>query len=105
MSQAPLLDHVESEEESIMETFHELAQVLRLPGLGWDFVHSDGATLVEGHPPTETDIGACLSWARFLGMSVASASPESRGDCWLGVNGPWTLDAGRWTLEIVAQVR
>ena len=98
MSQAPLLQQIESEEESIMETFHELAEVLQLPELDWDFVHYEGETLVEGHPRAETDIGACPRWARFLGMSAVRADPESRGDCWLGVNGPWTL-------EIIAQVR
>jgi hypothetical protein len=98
MSQAPLLQHTESDEDSIIETFHEIAQVLRLPELDWDFVHYDGETLVEGHPRAETDIGACPRWARFLGMSAVGANPESRGDCWLGVNGPWTL-------EIIARVR
>jgi hypothetical protein len=98
MSQAPLLQHIETEEESIIETFHEIAQALRLPELDWDFVHYVGETLVEGHPRAETDIGACHRWARFLGMSAVGAHPESRGDCWLGVNGPWTL-------EIIAQVR
>jgi hypothetical protein len=98
MSQAPLLQHIETEEESIIETFHEIAQVLRLPELDWDFVHYDGETLVEGHPRAETDIGACPRWARFLGMSAVGANSESRSNCWLGVNGPWTL-------EIIAQVR
>ena len=81
-----------------METFHELAEALALPELDWDFVHYEGETLVEGHPRAETDIGACLRWARFLGMSAVGTKPDSRCDCWLGVNGPWTL-------EIVAQVR
>jgi hypothetical protein len=94
MSQAPLLQRVDSEEESIMETFHELAEVLHLPELDWDFVHSEGEVLVEGHPRAETDISACGRWARFLGMSAE----ESRCDAWSGYNGPWTL-------EIVAQVR
>jgi hypothetical protein len=98
MSQLPLLQHIDSEEESIMETFHELAEVLRLPELEWDFVHYDGETLAEGHPRAETDIGACPRWASFLGMSAVGGIPESRGDCWLGVNGPWTL-------EIIAEVR
>ena len=98
MSQAPLLQQIESEEESIMETFHELAEVLHLPELDWDFVHYEGETLVEGHPRDETDIGACPRWANFLGMSAVGSNPESRGDCWLGVNGPWTL-------EIIAHVR
>jgi hypothetical protein len=94
MSQAALLQQVDSEEESIMATFHELAQVLRLPELDWDFVHYEGETLVEGHPRAETDISACPRWARFLGM----AAQESRRDTWFGFNGPWTL-------EIIAQVR
>jgi hypothetical protein len=98
MSQAPLLQQIESEEESIMQTFHDLAKVLRLPELDWAFVHYEGETLVEGHPRAETDIGACPRWARFLGMAAASADPGSRSRCWFGFNGPWTL-------EIIAQVR
>ena len=98
MSHAPLLQKIVFEEDSIMATFHELAQVLRLPELDWAFVHYDGETLVEGHPRAVTDIGACTRWARFLGMSPVGGTPESRDDCWLGVNGPWTL-------EIIARVR
>jgi hypothetical protein len=98
MSQAPHLQHTESEEDSIMETFHELAQVLQLPELDWGVVHYGGETLIEGHPRAESDVAACPRWARFLGMSAVRAGPETRGDCWLGVNGPWTL-------EIIAHVR
>jgi len=98
MSQAPLLQHTDSEEESIMETFHELAQELRLPELEWDFVHFDGETLVEGRPRAAGDVSACTRWARFLGMSPVGSGMESGDDCWLGVNGPWTL-------EIIAHVR
>jgi hypothetical protein len=98
MSQAPLLQQVETEEESIMETFHELAEALSLPELDWDIVQNEGETVVEGHPRAERDIAACPRWARFLGMTAVGASRESRGDSWLGFNGPWTL-------EIVAQVR
>jgi hypothetical protein len=98
MSQAQLLQPVESDEDSIMETFHELAQVLRLPELDWAFVHYEGETLVEGHPRLETDIDACPRWARFLGMSAFGEARESPGASWFGFNGPWTL-------EIVAEVR
>ena len=98
MSQAPLLQHTESEEESMIATFHEIAQALRLPELHWDFVHYEGETLVEGRPVAETDVAACPRWARFLGMSAVGATPEARRECWLGVNGPWTL-------EIIAHVR
>jgi hypothetical protein len=98
MSQAPLLQRTDSEEESIIETFHEIAQALRLPELDWDFIRYDGETLVEGRPKAETDVAACPRWARFLGMSAVRANPKSRRGCWLGVNGPWTL-------EIIAQVR
>jgi hypothetical protein len=92
------LQRVETDEVSIMETFHELAQVLSLPELDWDFVHYEGETLVEGHPRAETDLGSCPRWARFLGMSEVGSRPETGGECWLGFNGPWTL-------EIVARVR
>jgi hypothetical protein len=98
MSQAPLLQRSDSDEESIIETFHEIARALRLPDLEWDFVHNDGESLVEGRPKAETDVAACRRWARFLGMSAFGAAPESPCDCWLGFNGPWTL-------EIIAQVR
>jgi hypothetical protein len=98
MSQAPLVQHTGSDEESIIETFHEIAQVLRLPELDWDFVHNSGETLVEGRPRAETDVAACPRWARFLGMSAVRADPQLHRNCWLGVNGPWTL-------EIIAQVR
>jgi hypothetical protein len=98
MSQAPLLQHTDSDEESIMETFHELAEALRLPELDWDVIHYDGEILVEGRPRAETDISACTRWARFLGMSATVANSAASGDCWLGFNGPWTL-------EIIAQVR
>lgn len=98
MSQAQTLHRIESDEESIIETFHEIAQVLRLPELDWDFVHYKGETLVEGRPKAEHDVAACPRWARFLGMSAVRANTELRRDCWLGVNGPWTL-------EIIAQVR
>jgi hypothetical protein len=98
MSQAPLLQHTDSDEESIMETFRDLAQALRLPELDWDFLHYDGEILALGRPRAETDISACTRWARFLGMSAAAANPENQGACWLGFNGPWTL-------EIIAKVR
>jgi hypothetical protein len=97
MTQA-LLQAVESDEDSIMETFRELAQVLRLPELEWDFVHYEGETLVEGHPRTEIDVDSCPRWARFLGMSAIGATSDSPRECWFGFNGPWTLG-------IVAQVR
>jgi hypothetical protein len=98
MSQAPLLQHTDSDEESIMETFHDLAEALRLPELDWDFIYYDGEVLAQGHPRSQSDIAACTRWARFLGMSATVAEADSRGECWLGFNGPWTL-------EIVAQVR
>jgi hypothetical protein len=98
MSQVPLVQDRESEEDSIIATFRELAQVLRLPELDWDFVHYDGDTLVEGHPRAESDIASCPRWASFLGMSAVAASAQSRGDCWFGANGPWML-------EIIAEVR
>ena len=98
MSQAPLLEHTDSDEESIMETFHDLAQELRLPELDWDVIHYDGEILVEGRPRAETDISACTRWASFLGMTATAATRGLRSECWLGFNGPWTL-------EIIAQVR
>jgi hypothetical protein len=98
MSQALLLQRTDSDEESIMETFHDLAQELRLPELDWDIIRYDGETLVEGRPRAETDVAACTRWARFLGLSAADVNPESLGRCWLGFNGPWTL-------EIVDRVR
>ena len=98
MSHAQLLHNADSGDESIIETFHELAEELRLPELDWDIVYYDGETLVEGRPRAETDISACTRWAQFLGMSSTAANPESAGNCWLGFNGPWTL-------EIVAEVR
>jgi hypothetical protein len=98
MSHAPLMQYADSGEQSIIETFHELAEELRLPELDWDIVYYDGETLVEGRPRAEADVSACTRWARFLGMWSTAESPESSGTCWLGFNGPWTL-------EIVAEVR
>ena len=98
MSQAPLLQRTDSDEESIMETFHDLAQVLRLPELNWDFIHYDGEILALGRPRSVSDVSACIRWARFLGMSETASNPGTGGDCWLGFNGPWTL-------EIIARVR
>jgi hypothetical protein len=97
MSHAPLLHHSDPDVDSIIETFRELAHDLKLPELDWVFVRYNGETLVEGTPRVESDIGACIRWARFLGMSAVTAGVESRGECWVGVNGPWTL-------EIVAEV-
>ena len=81
-----------------METFHDLAEVLRLPELDWDFIHYDGEVLALGRPRVESDLSACTRWARFLGMSETASNPETGGDSWLGFNGPWTL-------EIIARVR
>jgi hypothetical protein len=92
------MTNTKCDEESIIETFHELAEALSLPELEWDFLHYDDEVLVEGRPRDERGIAACRSWARFLGMSRVAAAPESLRECWLGVNGPWTL-------EIIAQVR
>jgi hypothetical protein len=97
MSHAPLVHHPDPAVESIIETFHELALDLDLPELDWVFVQFNGETLVEGTPRVESDIVACVRWARFLGMSAVAPGVESRGDCWVGVNGPWTL-------EIIARV-
>ncbi|HEY4226059.1 MAG TPA: hypothetical protein VGM70_09620 [Pseudolysinimonas sp.] len=82
----------------MIETFHELAQVLRLPELDWDFVHYGAETVVEGHPRAESDVAACPRWASFLGLSAVASAAGSVGDCWFGANGPWVL-------EITAQVR
>jgi hypothetical protein len=98
MSHAPLVHHAEPDVESIMDTFHELAGELQLPELDWDFVHYNSETLVAGRPRTKSEAAACVRWARFLGMSAVTAGSESRGECWVGVNGPWTL-------EIIAEVR
>jgi hypothetical protein len=98
MSYAPLLHHADPDVDSIIETFHLLALELQLPELDWVFVRYDGETLVEGTPQVESDVVACVRWARFLGMSAVAVGIESRSDCWVGVNGPWTL-------EIVAEVR
>ncbi len=81
-----------------METFHDLAQVLRLPELDWDFIHYDGEILALGRPRAESDLSACARWARFLGLSETASIPEIGDHCWLGYNGPWTL-------EIIARVR
>jgi hypothetical protein len=98
MSHAPLLHHADPDVDSIMETFQLLAQELQLPELDWVFVRYNSETLVEGTPRVESDVSACVRWARFLGMSEVARGVESRGHCWVGVNGPWTL-------EIVAEVR
>jgi hypothetical protein len=97
MSHAPLLHHADPDVDSIIETFQLLAGELQLPELDWVFVHYDGEILVEGTPRVESDIAACVRWARFLGMSKVADGVESRAGCWVGVNGPWTL-------EIVAEV-
>jgi hypothetical protein len=97
MSHAPLVHHADADVDSIIETFRELACELRLPELDWVFVRYDGETLVQGTPRVESDVAACVRWARFLGMSAVAVGVESRGECWVGVNGPWTL-------EIVAEV-
>jgi hypothetical protein len=98
MSQSQVMQRTESDQDSIIETFNEIAQSLRLPSLSWDFVKYEGETLVIGRPVAESDIAACPRWARFLGMSAVCPDTEDCFDSWLGVNGPWTL-------EIFAEVR
>ena len=91
------MQEVETEEDSIVATFSDLARELRLPELDWNFLHDDGVVIVEGRPRALRDLAACPRWARFLGMSAIHADAEGNGDLWLGVNGPWTL-------EILAEV-
>lgn len=97
MSQASVFGYrsageVEASEESIVATFSELARELRLPELDWNVLHEDGLAVVEGRPRAAGDSIACQRWARFLGMSPIHAHADGRGEWWLGVNGPWTLE-------------
>jgi hypothetical protein len=87
----------ESREDSMIETFNELALDLGLPELRWEFVHAEGETIVEGHPVNPTDLDACPRWAEFLGMQAIAAEPDAECCRWMGFN-------GRWTLAIVATV-
>lgn len=96
MTQTTLLHEPDSEEESMIETFHELAAELHLPELHWDFVHAH-ETIVEGRPYAPTDFAACQRWARFLNMQAIGSAEQVAGCRWLGINGPWTL-------EIIAEV-
>ena len=89
---------VETDEESIVATFADLARELRLPQLDWEFLRANDEVIAEGRPHTTADLAACLRWARFLGMSPVLHDAAGNTSCWLGVNGPWTL-------EIFAEVR
>ncbi len=86
------VQEVESEEDSIVTTFADLARELRLPELDWNFLHEHGIVIVEGRPRTVKDLAACPRWARFLGMTAIHADVDGHGDTWLGRNGPWTLE-------------
>jgi len=99
MSQLTAVHEVETEEEvSIVATFTDLARELRLPELDWDFVHEQGTIVVEGRPRAIKDLAACPRWARFLGMTEVHRDDSGNCDFWLGRN-------GRWTIEIVTEVR
>jgi hypothetical protein len=98
MNQVLTAQEVESEEDSIVATFTDLARELRLPELDWAFLHDNGTIVVEGHPRTLADLAACPRWAKFLGMSEVHQNQSGSCDFWLGLNGPWTI-------EIVAEVR
>jgi hypothetical protein len=97
MMQTAVLTEIDSLEESMMETFHELAGELHLPDLHWEFVHAHDEVIVEGRPQAATDITSCPRWARFLSMQAIGSADDVRGSRWLGNNGPWTL-------EIIAEV-
>jgi hypothetical protein len=98
MNQKTLVREVETDEDSIVATFTDLARELRLPELDWEFLHEHGDVIVEGRPHAIRDLVACPRWARFLGMSEVHQDSDGRCDLWLGINGPWTL-------EILAEVR
>lgn len=98
MNQMSAVRGIETDEDSIMATFTDLALELRLPELEWDFLREHDEVIVKGRPRTTADLAACLSWARFLGMSPVYTDVSGNCDCWLGVNGPWVL-------EIFAEVR
>ncbi|HEX4059030.1 MAG TPA: hypothetical protein VHX87_12050 [Galbitalea sp.] len=98
MNQGTLVQEVETDEDSIVATFADLARELRLPELDWEFLYEHGETIVEGRPHAVRDVVACPRWARFLGMSELHQDPQGRCDLWFGINGPWTL-------EILAEVR
>jgi hypothetical protein len=86
------VQEIETDEDSIVATFADLARELRLPELDWNFLHEHGEVIVEGRPRATADLAACLRWARFLGMSPVHTDANGNSDCWLGVNGPWILE-------------
>jgi hypothetical protein len=98
MNQQTPVQEIETDEESIVATFADLARELRLPELDWEFLHDHGEVVVEGRPHQLKDLVACPRWARFLNMSELHRDASGRGDLWFGMNGPWTI-------EILAEVR
>jgi hypothetical protein len=86
-----IVEDATSAEESILDTFNELALELGLPDLHWDFVQIPGGTVIQGRPQEIRDVAACPRWARYLGMFAAGSEPNSHGYRWMGANGPWTL--------------
>jgi hypothetical protein len=98
MNHNALVQDVETDEDSIVATFADLARELRLPALDWEFLHDHGELVVEGRPHAVRDLVSCPRWARFLGMSELHQDREGHCDLWFGINGPWTL-------EILAEVR
>jgi hypothetical protein len=98
MNQETPVQEIDSDEESIVATFADLARELRLPELDWEFLHEHGEVVVEGRPHAVGDLVACPRWARFLNMSEVHQDSLGHCDLWLGINGPWTL-------EILAEVR
>src|ERR1700709_1955352 len=92
MNQGISVQEVETDEDSIVTTFSDLARELRLPELDWNFLHDHGVVIVEGRSRAAERLAACPRWARFLGMSAIHADSDGHGDCWLGANGPWTIE-------------